>query len=112
MCFLRATHLLNTSPNKNFHQLTQVEQPTVVVLIPTCNSDIQWETFLKALSAQSLRPSRCVVIDSESNDGTAELALNHCMTVHRISRAEFNHGTTRQLGQSALDLFTLSVRVV
>ena len=109
MRFLRATHLLNTSPNTKFQHLTQVDQPRVVVLIPTCNSGVRWETFLKALSTQSLRPYRCVVIDSESNDGTAEIALNHCMTVHRISRAEFNHGTTRQL---AVDQFAYDADVV
>jgi rhamnosyltransferase len=40
------------------------------------------------------------VIDSGSTDGTAELARRHGASVHRISRDEFEHGATRNLGVS------------
>jgi rhamnosyltransferase len=69
----------------------------VVVLIPAYNPGERWKIFLEALSAQTLRPVQCVVIDSESDDGAAQLAASFGIKVHRISRAEFNHGGTRQL---------------
>lgn len=81
----------------------------VVVLIPTCNPGERWKIFLEALSVQTLRPLQCVVIDSESDDGAAELAANFGAKVHRISRAEFNHGATRQL---AIDHYVGDAEVV
>lgn len=76
----------------------KLDQLKVVVLIPTCNPGARWEMFLSALSAQSLRPMRCVVIDSESSDRTVQLAMQYEIAVHHITRQEFNHGATRQLG--------------
>ena len=67
----------------------------VVVLVPTCDAGPRWADFLQALAAQ--QPQwRTVVIDSESVDGSAEQAQAAGLTVQRIARAQFNHGTTRQ----------------
>lgn len=67
----------------------------VVVLVPTCNAGPRWADFLQALAAQ--QPHwRTVVIDSESEDGSAEQAQAAGLTVQRIARAQFNHGATRQ----------------
>lgn len=67
----------------------------VVVLVPTCDGGPRWADFLQALAAQ--QPHwRTVVIDSESVDGSAEQAQAAGLTVQRIARAQFNHGTTRQ----------------
>lgn len=41
-----------------------------------------------------------VVVDSGSTDGTVELARRHGARVHRIRKAEFDHGATRNLGAS------------
>lgn len=75
------------------------------MLVPTCNAGPGFATFLQALQTQTLWPMRCVVIDSASTDGTAEAAEAAGLTVHRIARADFNHGTTRQraIGQFAAD---------
>ena len=41
-----------------------------------------------------------VVVDSGSTDGTPELAGRYGAVVHRISKQDFNHGATRNLGVS------------
>ena len=73
-------------------------QPTaerVVVLVPTCNAGPRWADFLQALQVQ--QPHwRTVVVDSESEDGSAEQAQALGLKVQRIARASFNHGATRQ----------------
>ena len=67
----------------------------VVVLVPTRNAGPRWADFLQALQAQ--QPHwRTVVIDSESDDGTAAQAQVAGVQVQRIARASFNHGRTRQ----------------
>lgn len=87
----------NTSLDPTLHHLTTLDIHKVVVVVPACNPGERWKNFLDALSTQTLRPGQCVVIDSESDDGAAELAASFGITVHRITRAEFNHGATRQL---------------
>jgi rhamnosyltransferase len=67
------------------------------VCIPTLNAADQWNEFVKALRFQSMQPQRVIVIDSESTDGTAELARLEGFTVVSIARKEFRHGATRQL---------------
>jgi len=39
-----------------------------------------------------------IVVDSESDDGTAEVAASRDCIVHRITRGHFDHGGTRNLG--------------
>ena len=75
---------------------------TAIVLVPTCNAGSQWTAFLSALLSQHSRPAVCVVIDSESIDGTVVAAEAAGLTVQRIKRADFNHGETRQ---QAIDRF-------
>ena len=67
----------------------------VVVLVPTCNAGPRWQDFLQAVQAQQPR-WRTVVVDSESEDGSAERAQAAGLQVQRIARARFNHGATRQ----------------
>lgn len=81
----------------------------VVVLVPTCNPGPRWVDFLQALQAQTLQPDRCFVIDSDSTDGAAAAAQAAGLSVHRIARAAFNHGTTRQQG---VDQFAAQADVV
>jgi rhamnosyltransferase len=73
-----------------------------VVFVPTCNAGTRWPAFLQGLKAQQAAAARCVVIDSESDDGTAEQAQAAGLPVHTIERRSFNHGATRQL---AIDRF-------
>ena len=66
------------------------------LIIPTLNAGAQFQTLLTQLVAQSLQ-TRKLIVDSESTDGTAELAKSFGIEVLSISRKNFNHGATRQL---------------
>lgn len=65
------------------------------LIIPTLNAGVQFRTLLEQLAAQTL-PTRKLIVDSESTDGTAEVAKSFGVEVLSISRASFNHGATRQ----------------
>ena len=65
------------------------------LIIPTLNAGAQFRTLLEQLAAQTL-PTRKLIVDSESTDGTAQLAKSFGIEVLTISRASFNHGATRQ----------------
>lgn len=66
------------------------------VIIPTMNAAQDWPFLAPALLA-SVRPEQVFIIDSESTDGTVELARKAGFHLHSIERANFNHGGTRQL---------------
>ena len=66
------------------------------LIIPTLNAGEQFKTLLTQLAAQSL-PTRKLIVDSESTDGTAQLAKSFGLEVLTIPRKTFNHGATRQL---------------
>ena len=83
--------------------------PQILVLVPTCNPGPKWNDFLQALHAQTLRSTRCIVIDSESSDGAVQAAQAMGIAVHNVARANFNHGTTRQ---QAVDLFASNADIV
>lgn len=65
------------------------------LIIPTLNAGAQFRTLLEQLAAQTL-PTQKLIVDSESTDGTAELAKNFGVEVLKIPRRTFNHGATRQ----------------
>ena len=66
------------------------------LIIPTLNAGSQFRTLLEQLAAQTL-PTRKLIVDSESEDGTAQLAKSFGVEVLTIPRRTFNHGATRQL---------------
>jgi rhamnosyltransferase len=68
---------------------------TCAVIIPSLNAAETWPRFASSLLA-SIPADQVMVIDSSSDDGTADLALAAGFRVHSISRSEFNHGGTRQ----------------
>lgn len=49
-----------------------------------------------------VRPEQVLIVDSSSDDGTPDLARVSGFRVHSISRAEFNHGRTRQIAAELL----------
>ena len=67
------------------------------ICIPTLNASETWPSFSAALRDQTAKPDEVIVIDSESVDGTAELAARDGFRVERIARRDFRHGATRQL---------------
>ena len=73
----------------------------VSVVIPTFNAGPGFEELLRKLDAQEGGFEReVVVVDSGSTDGTAELAARYGAALHRVLKANFNHGATRDLGIS------------
>ena len=66
------------------------------MIVPTLNAMPLWRRCIEALEAQSLKPSKIVVIDSSSEDEGPSLAREHGMTVEVIDEERFNHGGTRR----------------
>ena len=79
------------------------------LIIPTLNAGEQFQKLLAQLSAQTL-PTKKLIVDSESTDGTALLAKNFGVEVLTIPRKNFNHGTTRQFAlEHLLKKFSVDV---
>lgn len=70
----------------------------ISVLIPVRDGGDDLRRCLEAIGAQRVDDGvEVVAIDSESSDGSAELAREHGARVRSIPLAEFNHGATRNL---------------
>lgn len=68
---------------------------TVSLIIPTLNAGTMLPPLIGALRGQTLPPDEILVVDSSSEDGTAETARALGCRVMVIDRAEFDHGGTR-----------------
>jgi rhamnosyltransferase len=73
---------------------------TFSVIIPTLNASQVWSRMEEGLKKQRMRPHRILIVDSESNDGTAALASRAGFEIVSIPRHTFNHGGTRSLAAS------------
>lgn len=73
------------------------------LVIPTLNAGKYWSKCLAAIEDQSLKPARLLIVDSASTDETVTLAQSAGFEVISITRAEFNHGGTRQWAAEYLD---------
>lgn len=73
-----------------------------VVLVPTLNPGKLWERVVHRLLAQTPAPSRIVVLDSASTDGSLSAAAMPGVEIYPIEQSKFTHGGTRQQG---IDLF-------
>lgn len=73
----------------------------LTVIVPTLNAADDWSKFVNAL-LESVSANQILIMDSSSSDGTSDLARTAGFRVHTISRAEFNHGGTRQLAAELL----------
>lgn len=69
----------------------------VSVVIPTHNAAAFLPVLLKRLREQTLS-HQLILIDSESDRATQQIFDTEGVDVVRIRKAEFNHGTTRNLG--------------
>jgi glycosyltransferase involved in cell wall biosynthesis len=72
------------------------------LFIPTYKAEPYLTKLLPAIAGQSVQPNRFLVIDSSSNDRTADLCREAGAEVVVIDQSEFNHGGTRQRGAEAL----------
>jgi rhamnosyltransferase len=77
--------------------------------LPTLNAARHWEQWVGALKSQSYQPETVCVIDSSSDDGTAEKARMEGFRVVSIDRKDFNHGGTRQMAVELLSEFDIFV---
>jgi rhamnosyltransferase len=73
-----------------------VDRSQVAVIVPTFNAEKLWAPFNDGLRLQGLLPSQVLIVDSNSDDKTRELACAEGYQVLCIDRSEFNHGGTRQ----------------
>ena len=67
------------------------------LIIPTYNAGALGPRLIQAARAQRFFPTRWLVIDSSSKDGTAESFRDAGAKVIVITPAEFDHGGTRQM---------------
>jgi rhamnosyltransferase len=71
----------------------------ISVVIPVKDGGEDLRRCLDGLARQTIDDEvEVVVVDSSSTDGSAELARERGASVHVIPVAEFNHGSTRNLG--------------
>ena len=63
----------------------------------TLNAAATCSALVAAVRMQTIVVDDLLIIDSESDDGTAEILSRHGFSVHIIPRHTFNHGATRQL---------------
>jgi rhamnosyltransferase len=70
----------------------------ISVIIPTLTAGPQFAGLIESLRTQTLRPDEVLVVDSESIDGTANLAASLGCIVHVVLRRRFDHGGSRNLG--------------
>lgn len=72
------------------------------VLIPTLNGGDLFQQCINSLLEQDCWPFDVLIIDSGSTDDTVDFAKSKGLNVHGIHKSEFNHGGTRNLGESML----------
>ncbi|MCZ6609441.1 MAG: glycosyltransferase family 2 protein [Alphaproteobacteria bacterium] len=74
----------------------------LALVIPTLDAGRHVDRMVTALKAQTLRPSRFLVIDSGSSDDTVARFSDAGAQIHTIPPSEFDHGGTRQLAVDML----------
>ncbi len=72
---------------------------TVSIIIPTKNAGPAFEELMTGIRKQiGVSDVEIIIIDSDSTDGTPDLAEKYGARVLMIKSEEFNHGLTRNLG--------------
>lgn len=69
----------------------------ISVIIPSLNAVSVLGSLVTSLRNQTMYLQEIIVVDSESTDGTSQLAHDLGCTVLSIARTDFNHGGTRNL---------------
>ena len=69
----------------------------VAVIVPTRNGGQVWRRAAAAIRAQAWRPDHVLVIDSQSDDDSVDVARENGFEMLQIAVADFDHGGTRQM---------------
>lgn len=79
---------------------------TVDVIIPVCYPDEKLQKILDRLKLQTYPVERIIIINTEEDGFPKNLNMPDNMEVHHITKAEFDHGTTRAMAaaMSSADL--------
>lgn len=72
----------------------------ISVIIPTCDAEPYIEKLCHSIIEQSVL-CELIVIDSQSQDKTVEIAKKSGAEIIAIKRSDFNHGTTRNLAAAS-----------
>ena len=54
-----------------------------------------WNEVLDAVDRQAFQPDERIVVDSESDDRTVPIAIEHGWTIRSVRRKDFDYGSTR-----------------
>jgi rhamnosyltransferase len=82
--------------------MNEMKSKTIGCAILTYKAKHHLKKCLPPLLNSPLKP-KVLVVDSSSNDGTAELAASLGAETLIIPQTQFNHGKTRELARNALD---------
>ena len=69
---------------------------STLLVCPTLNPGAIFNDWLRAYDKQKEKPATALIIDSSSEDGYVERALEYGLRINVIDRSTFNHGGTRQ----------------
>lgn len=65
------------------------------LIIPTFNAEPYLDRLLSSLSAQSVKNSEILIVDSESTDRTRDILKARGVRFYSVPKASFDHGGTR-----------------
>jgi glycosyltransferase involved in cell wall biosynthesis len=69
----------------------------ITIIVPTYNASNYLPSLLARLESQTFGDYELIVVDSSSQDNTAQIAASHWAKVITIPKQEFDHGGTRTL---------------
>jgi glycosyltransferase involved in cell wall biosynthesis len=72
--------------------------PTVSIVIRTFNEEKTLEKVLHLIETQTIQPLEIIIVDNESSDKTIEIAKQHKVKIITISKKEFSHPRSCNLG--------------
>lgn len=73
------------------------------LIMPTLNAGNLITRWIESFDRQLAKPDKVLIVDSQSNDRTVEIARKAGFGVIEIARSEFNHGGTRQAAADSND---------
>jgi rhamnosyltransferase len=76
--------------------VNSIELTDARIVIPVRNGGQRWREAAAALRRFVLSPDLVIVVDSDSTDGSGQIAKDQGFIVERIDVRDFNHGRTRQ----------------